>query len=142
VLGDAPASYQGEVDLFGDFEQDLVRHGGDAAFDELVAEQHRGAPRDTPGSWRAESAGMHLPNSGAAARFGSPELEVFPHGQRRTADSLVATLATRAGVLVMPEPEQDNTLRRIRAYLASRAENADGGFVLPMLTGVLRVRRL
>ncbi|GAA1365716.1 class I SAM-dependent methyltransferase [Streptomyces beijiangensis] len=99
-------------------------------------------PRDTPTSWRAETAGMHLPKTGASARFGSPEQAEFPHGQRRTADSLVATLATRAGMLVMPEQEQEATQGRIRAFLASRPETAHGEFTLPMLTGVLRVRRL
>ncbi|WTK84055.1 class I SAM-dependent methyltransferase [Kribbella sp. NBC_01510] len=99
-------------------------------------------PRDTPASWRAETAGAHLPKTGAAARFGSPEQAEFPHGQRRTADSLVATIATRAGVLVMPEQEQESTLSRIRAFLASRPETARGEFTLPMSTGVLRVRRL
>ncbi|OKI02400.1 methyltransferase type 11 [Streptomyces sp. CB02923] len=98
-------------------------------------------PRDTPVGWRAETADLHLPKSGAA-RFGSPEQADFPHGQRRTADSLVATLATRAGVLVMPEQEQRATLGRIRAFLASTPETARGEFTLPMLTGVLRVRRL
>ncbi|WP_285487046.1 hypothetical protein [Amycolatopsis taiwanensis] len=62
--------------------------------------------------------------------------------QRRTADSLVATLATRAGVLVMPEQEREATLGRIHAFLASRPETASGEFALPMLTGVLRVRQL
>ncbi|MEV6057387.1 class I SAM-dependent methyltransferase [Streptomyces sp. NPDC052107] len=99
-------------------------------------------PRDTPTSWRAETANMHLPQTGVAARFGSPEQAEFPHGQRRTADTLVATIATRAGVLVMPEQEQQATLGRIRAFLASRPETAHGEFTLPMLTGVLRVRRL
>ncbi|MET9736307.1 class I SAM-dependent methyltransferase [Streptomyces sp. NPDC006458] len=99
-------------------------------------------PRDTPDSWRAETAGAHLPRTGAAPRFGSPEQVEFPHGQRRTADSLVATLATRAGVLVMPEREQEATLDRIRAFLAGGPETARGDFTLPMLTGVLRVRRL
>ncbi|MEU0960688.1 class I SAM-dependent methyltransferase [Micromonospora aurantiaca] len=97
-------------------------------------------PRDTPASWRAATAGMHLPKTGEA-RFGSPEQAEFPHGQRRTADSLVATLATRAGMLVMPERERTEALDRIRAYLASRPETADGEFTLPMLTCVLRVRR-
>ena len=83
---------------------------------------------------------MHLPKTGEA-RFGSPEQAEFPHGQRRTADSLVATLATRAGMLVMPERERAAALDRIRAYLASRPETADGEFTLPMLTCVLRVRR-
>jgi SAM-dependent methyltransferase len=97
-------------------------------------------PRDTTAPWRAETATMHLPRSGAPSPFGSPEQAEFPHGQPRTADSLVATLATRAGVLVMPEPERDDLLGRIRAYLASRPETAHGEFTLPMLTCVLRVR--
>ncbi|MEU9124919.1 class I SAM-dependent methyltransferase [Streptomyces sp. NPDC048506] len=99
-------------------------------------------PRDVPTSWRAETAGMHLPKTGGDARFDSPEQAEFPHGQRRTADSLVATLATKAGMLVMPEQEREAALGRTRAYLASRLETADGEFTLPMLTGVLRVRRL
>ena len=99
-------------------------------------------PRDTLSSWRAETADAHLPNSGLVAQFGSPEQAEFPHGQRRTADSLVATLATKAGMLVMPEQEQEVTLGRIRAFLASRPETARGELTLPMLTGVLRVRRL
>lgn len=99
-------------------------------------------PRDTPISWRAETAGMHLPKTKDVARFGSPEQAEFRHGQRRTADSLVATLATKAGILVMPEPERDARLGRIRDYLASRDETADREFTLPMLTCVLRVRRL
>lgn len=97
-------------------------------------------PRDTPASWRAETAGAHLPKNGAAARFGSPEQALFPHGQRRTADSLVETLGTRAGMLVMPEPEREAALGRIREFLAGRPETAHGEFTLPMMTGVLRVR--
>ena len=45
-------------------------------------------------------------------------------------------------MLVMQEQEQDATLGRIRAFLASRPETARGEFTLPMLTGVLRVGRL
>ncbi|MFC3503582.1 class I SAM-dependent methyltransferase [Micromonospora krabiensis] len=97
-------------------------------------------PRDTRGRWRAATADLHLPRTGTA-RFGSPEQAEFPHGQRRTADSLAATLATRAGMLVMPAPDREAALDRIRAFLATRSETADGEFTLPMLTGVLRVRR-
>ncbi|MEV6208259.1 class I SAM-dependent methyltransferase [Kitasatospora sp. NPDC051914] len=110
----------------------LARVGGSAAV----------GPRDTPAAWRAETAGMHLPKTGGAARFGSPEQAEFPHGQRRTADSLVAALATRAGLLVMPEQEREAALGRIRAFLAGGPETARGEFTLPMLTGVLRSRRL
>ena len=98
-------------------------------------------PRDTLGNWRAATADMHLPRTGVA-RFGSPEQAEFPHGQRRTADSLVATLGTRAGMLVMPEPERAAALGPIRAFLASTPETADGEFTLPIMCGVLRVRRL
>jgi SAM-dependent methyltransferase len=113
-----------------DWVAELARISGSAAV----------GPRDTPASWRAETAEAHLPRSGGEARFGSPEQAEFPHGQRRTADSLVATLATRAGMLVMPAPEREATLGRIRAFLASRPETAAGEFTLPMLTCVLRVR--
>jgi SAM-dependent methyltransferase len=71
-----------------DWVAGLVRISGSAAI----------GPRDTPTSWRAETADIHLPRTGSAARFGSPEQAEFRHGQRRTADSLVATLATRAGM--------------------------------------------
>jgi hypothetical protein len=112
-----------------DWVAGLARVSGSAAI----------GPRDTPASWRRETAKL-LPEAGTAA-FGSPELAEFPHGQRRTADSLTATLATRAGMLVMPEPERQATLARIRAFLESRPETAQGEFTLPLLTGVLRVRR-
>jgi SAM-dependent methyltransferase len=115
-----------------DWVAGLERVGGSAAV----------GPRDTLTSWRAATADAHLPQGGLIARFGSPEQAEFPHGQRRTADSLVATIATRAGLLVMPEQEQEATLGRIRAFLASTPETARGEFVLPMLTGVLRLRRL
>jgi hypothetical protein len=42
----------------------------------------------------------------------------------------------------MPEQEQQDMLGRIRAFLASRPETARGEFNVPMLTGVLRARRL
>ncbi|MEO3773684.1 class I SAM-dependent methyltransferase [Micromonospora sp. B9E7] len=94
-------------------------------------------PRDTLSGWRTATADM----LGPAARFGSAEQVEFPHGQRRTADSLVATLTTRAGMLVMPDPDREAALGRIRAFLGSRRVTAEGEFTLPMLTGVLRARR-
>ena len=99
-------------------------------------------PRDTFSSWRAETAAAHLPGSGMAARFGSAEQAEFPHGQRRTASSLAAALATRTGLLVMPEHERQATLGRISACLTATPETARAEFTLPMLTGVLRARRL
>ncbi|GGO09949.1 type 11 methyltransferase [Micromonospora parathelypteridis] len=99
-------------------------------------------PRDTLGSWRAATADLLVPGSGLVARFGAREQAEFPHGQRRTADSLVATLATRAGMLVMADSDREAALGEIRAFLGNRSETAHGEFTLPMLTGVLRVRRL
>jgi SAM-dependent methyltransferase len=96
--------------------------------------------RDTFSDWRAETAGALLPRTGLVTQFGPPERAEFPHGQRRTADSLVATLATKAGMLVMPAPQRQARLGQIRAYLAGRPETARGEFTLPMLTGVLRAR--
>ncbi|MBV8217922.1 MAG: class I SAM-dependent methyltransferase, partial [Solirubrobacterales bacterium] len=60
-------------------------------------------PRDTFSRWRDATGNLHLPPDGLVAQFGSPEQKEFPHGQRRTANSLLATIATRAGMLVMPE---------------------------------------
>lgn len=108
---------------------------------------HVGGPeaigsRDTPSNWRVAAAGMYLPQDGSAARFGSPEQAEFPHGQRRTADSLVATFSTKAGILVMSVREREARLSQIRAFLATRPETAVGEFTLPMATAVLRTKRL
>jgi SAM-dependent methyltransferase len=115
-----------------DWVAGLEQVGGSAAI----------GPRDTFSNWRAATSEAHLPRDGSIARFGSAEQAEFPHGQCRTADSLVATFGTKAGILVMPEPEREALLGRIRAYLAGRPETARGEFTLPMLTGVLRVRGL
>ena len=114
------------VDDRVDWVAGLARVSGSAAI----------GPRDTTAGWRAVTRRLET-----ATAFTAAERSEFPHGQRRTADSLVATLATRAGMLLMPEPERAATLDRIRAYLAGRPETADGEFTLPMLTCVLRVRR-
>jgi SAM-dependent methyltransferase len=94
-------------------------------------------PRDTLRNWRAATA----TTIGPIPLFEPAEQTEFLHGQLRTADSLVATLATKAGMLVMSAPERGARLERIRAYLASRPETARGEFTLPMLTGVLRTAR-
>lgn len=111
-----------------DWVEGLARVSGDAAV----------GPRDTVGRWRAATATVHRPDAGS---FEAGEQAEFAHGQVRTADSLVATLATRAGLLVLPPAERDAVLARVRDYLASRPETAEGEFTLPMATGVLRARR-
>ena len=73
--------------------------------------------------------------------FEPPERAEFPHGQRRTVDSLVATVATHSRLLVMPEAERALILDQIRAYLSTCPETSSGEFTLPMVTGVLRAIR-
>jgi SAM-dependent methyltransferase len=120
------------VDDRVDWVAGLERVGGSAAI----------GARDLLSSWRAATARAHLPSNGQVSPFGSAEQAEFPHEQRPTADSLVAKIATHAGLLIMPEHEREATLGQIRDFLASRPETARGEFTLPMLTGVLRVRRL
>ncbi|MBM7774341.1 SAM-dependent methyltransferase [Actinokineospora baliensis] len=93
-------------------------------------------PRDTPASWHREAAGLAIPRD----LFDSLERAEFPHSQRRTADSLVATLGTRAGMLVMDDEQRQAALSRIRTFLATTPETADGEFTLPLQTCVLRYR--
>ena len=131
VPGGTLAGLWNVLDHRVDWVAELVRVSGAAAI----------GSRDTSSSWRAETAEAHLPGRREMARFGAPEQAEFAHGQRRTADSLVARIATHAGMLVLPEQERRATLDRIRTFLASRPETAAGAFTLPMLTGVLRVRR-
>ncbi|GAA1033882.1 MULTISPECIES: class I SAM-dependent methyltransferase [Amycolatopsis] len=118
------------VDDQADWVAELARVSGSAAI----------GPRDTPSGWRSATA--HLPEAGSPTRFESPERAEFPHGQARTADTLVATLSTRAGMLVLPKPERSAALDRIRGFLAERPETASGTFTLPMSTCALRARRL
>jgi len=88
---------------------------------------------------------------GEAAYFGAdqfaPELFTpveraeFTNSQPRTAQSLIATMRTHSQVLVMPPAERDQLLARVRGYLASRPETAEGEFELPMVTTALRAAR-
>lgn len=70
--------------------------------------------------------------------FAEQDIAEFPNGQRRTADSLVATIATHSALLILTPPERERALERIRGYLASRPETSRGEFTLPMVTVVLR----
>jgi len=83
-------------------------------------------PRDWPGS------------ANASAFFGPAGRAEFEHARRRTADSLVATIATHSRQLVMDPAERSQQLDRVRDYLMSRPQTARGQFRMPMLTGVLR----
>jgi SAM-dependent methyltransferase len=97
--------------------------------------------RDLFSQWSAETVDVHVPRDGSEPVFGSGEQRVFAHGHRRTAASLVATFATKAGILVMPADERERLLERIGAYLSQTPETSGGEFTAPMLTGVLRLQR-
>ena len=73
--------------------------------------------------------------------FDAAEEGEFGHGQRRTADSLLATIGTHSHLLVMAEPDRSRLLAQVRDLLRARPETAAGEFVLPMVTVVLRARR-
>jgi hypothetical protein len=62
----------------------------------------------------------------------------FPNGQQRTAESLVATIATHSKFLIMEPEGRERVLAQVGAYLAARPETASGEFTLPMVTSVIR----
>jgi ubiquinone/menaquinone biosynthesis C-methylase UbiE len=67
--------------------------------------------------------------------------ERFRHAQRRTAQTLVDTVATHSHILTATEAEQEATLTRLRRFLEQHPETADGEFDLPIVTTVLRAVR-
>jgi len=77
----------------------------------------------------------------AAGRFEPAETAEFGHGQVRTADSLVATIATHSHLLVMDATERSALLAQVTGFLRTQPETAAGEFILPMVTIALRTRR-
>ncbi len=73
--------------------------------------------------------------------FHAGQTSEFEHGQARTADSLLATIATHSNFLVMEEPERTRLLAQVRDFLQARPETSHGEFVLPMVTVALRALR-
>jgi SAM-dependent methyltransferase len=73
--------------------------------------------------------------------FRDAQAAEFDHGQARTADSLLATIATHSNFLVMEEPERATVLADIRGFLLARPETSSGEFVLPMVTVTARAVR-
>jgi hypothetical protein len=92
-------------------------------------------------SWNARSADIRLAAMDLPGLFSLPERAEFPHMLRRTAESLLAMIATHSRLLVMDDAARTALLGRIGDYLARRPETSAGEFTLPMLTGVLRARR-
>ena len=74
--------------------------------------------------------------------FGVGQVGEFEHEQRRTAESLLATIATHSHLLVMDEPERTALLAEIDDFLDGRPETSAGEFVLPLVTVVLRIPRI
>ncbi|WP_216896511.1 class I SAM-dependent methyltransferase [Nocardia alni] len=62
----------------------------------------------------------------------------FPHTQRRTAESLAATIGTHSHTLVVSPRERAELLGRVTGYLREIPETADGEFELPLRTLVIR----
>jgi SAM-dependent methyltransferase len=74
--------------------------------------------------------------------FSPAQIGEFEHGHPRTADSLVAMMATHSNFLVMDEAERTRQLAQVRDFLHDRPETSAGEFVMPMVTvGIRAVRR-
>jgi SAM-dependent methyltransferase len=99
----------------------------------------KGAASPSLSRRRAEAAGFDVGQFGPL--FHDVERAEFAHGQRRTAESLLALIATHSTVLVMAPAERDPLLAQVSTYLAGRPETSDGEFTLPMVTSVLRASR-
>jgi len=91
--------------------------------------------------WREDASHQERLAAAESGLFEAAAAREFEHGQRRTADSLLATIATHSHLLVMDEPERSRLLARIGDFLYARPETSTGEFVLPMVTVVLRARR-
>lgn len=99
----------------------------------------KGAASPSLSRRRAEAAGFGVGQFGPL--FHDAERAEFAHGQRRTAGSLLALIATHSTVLVMTAAERMRLLADVSGYLAARPETSDGEFTVPMVTSVLRAAR-
>jgi SAM-dependent methyltransferase len=92
--------------------------------------------------WRESAAARRQELTAAtAALFEPAESAEFPNGQRHTADSLIATIATHSHVLVMDESERSVLLAQAAGFLADQPETSVGEFILPMFTVAIRTVR-
>jgi len=69
------------------------------------------------------------------------ESETFHHVQRRTAESLVETIATHSQMIVADPAEAAESLAEIRRFLAGNPHTASGEFDVPLRTWTFRARR-
>jgi ubiquinone/menaquinone biosynthesis C-methylase UbiE len=82
--------------------------------------------------WRSMNK---LPTHAAFTAF---EERTFPHAQRRTAESLTATIGTQSHTTVATAAEREEVLSRVRAFLDVNPPTARGEFDLPIRTLVAR----
>jgi SAM-dependent methyltransferase len=73
--------------------------------------------------------------------FAPVEEREIGNGQLRSAESLVAVMATQSRILVMDEAERARTLATIRDFLHRQPETSAGEFTFPLVTVALRARR-
>lgn len=108
-----------------------------------LARISKGNANVTVRQWRDRVGQIRQERLAAAGSglFGTPEAGEFAHGQRRTADSLVATIATHSNFLVLEPADRARLLAQVRDFLHAQPETATGEFVLPMFTAVLRITR-
>jgi SAM-dependent methyltransferase len=94
-------------------------------------------------TWRDELGRSRRERLDAAGSglFEAAEVGEFEHGQRRTAESLLATIATHSRLLTMEEPERTALLAQVGEFLYACPETSDGEFILPLATVVLRALR-
>ncbi|GHF74574.1 SAM-dependent methyltransferase [Amycolatopsis bartoniae] len=101
-----------------------------------VAEFNRLARSGVSRRWLSQQA--ELP---AHPDFGPFERMQFPHAHRRTARTLVDTIATHSYLLTAPAEEREAMLDRLRDFLERTPETSNGEFDLPIVTTVLRAVR-
>jgi SAM-dependent methyltransferase len=100
----------------------------------------RGAASPSLSRRRAEAADFGV-DQFRPDLFEPAERAEFPHGLRRTAPSLVATVATHSKFLVMAPAERERLLADVSAYLSARPETSEGEFTLPIVTSAVRAVR-
>ncbi|MEC3982198.1 class I SAM-dependent methyltransferase [Amycolatopsis sp. H20-H5] len=84
------------------------------------------------------AGGGSLPEHSAFEPF---EHETFKHAQRRTAETLVATISTHSHLLVASPEAREKALQSARDFLTARPETASGEFDLPLVTYAFRTPR-
>jgi SAM-dependent methyltransferase len=76
-----------------------------------------------------------------SASFNPAEGAGFPHGQVRTASSLIDTMRTHSMFLIMEPDQREQVLGAVAEYLATTPQTASGEFTLPLWTIALRAVR-